>query len=83
MGIPGNKMADKAAEAGSQSNRFTQMEICNSRTELKTFIRDARNLEWAQWGCTTGNAATVAHSTKKTSSGKDSVIEGQSLLPFM
>jgi hypothetical protein len=46
MGFPGNKMADKAAEAGSQSNRFTQMEICNSRTELKTFIRDARNLEW-------------------------------------
>jgi hypothetical protein len=24
------------------------MEISNSRTELKTFIRDARNLEWAR-----------------------------------
>jgi ribonuclease HI len=48
VGIPGNEMADKAAKAGSQSNRFTQMEICNSRTELKTFIRDAQNLEWAQ-----------------------------------
>jgi hypothetical protein len=31
-------------------------------------------------GCTTGNAATVGHSTKKTTSGKDSVIEGQPLL---
>jgi hypothetical protein len=30
-----------------------------------------------------GNAATVAHSTKKTTSGKDSVIEGQPLLLFM
>jgi hypothetical protein len=30
-----------------------------------------------QWGCTTGNAATVAHSTKTTTSGKDSVIEGR------
>jgi ribonuclease HI len=47
VGIPGNEMADEAAKAGSQSNRFTQMEISNSRTELKTFIRDARNLEWA------------------------------------
>jgi hypothetical protein len=36
-----------------------------------------------QWGCATGNAATVAHSTKKTTSGKDSVIEGQPLLLFM
>jgi hypothetical protein len=36
-----------------------------------------------QWGCTTGNAATVVHSTKKTTSGKDSVIEGQPLLLFM
>jgi hypothetical protein len=36
-----------------------------------------------QWGCTTGNAATVAHSTKKTTSWKDSVIEGQPLLLFM
>jgi hypothetical protein len=36
-----------------------------------------------KWGCTTGNAATVAHSTKKTTSGKDSVIEGQPLLLFM
>jgi hypothetical protein len=36
-----------------------------------------------EWGCTTGNAATVAHSTKKTTSGKDSVIEGQPLLLFM
>jgi hypothetical protein len=34
----------------------------------------------AEWGCTTGNAATVAHRTKKTTSGKDSVIEGQPLL---
>jgi hypothetical protein len=25
MGIPGNEMADEAAKAGSQSNRFTQM----------------------------------------------------------
>jgi hypothetical protein len=48
MGIPGNEMADEAAKAGSQSNRFTQMEISNSRTELKTFIRDAQNLEWAR-----------------------------------
>jgi ribonuclease HI len=47
VGIPGNEMADEAAKAGSQSNRFTQMEISNSKTELKTFIRDARNLEWA------------------------------------
>jgi hypothetical protein len=37
----------------------------------------------AQWGCTTGNAATVVHSTKTTTSGKDSVIEGQPLLLFM
>jgi hypothetical protein len=36
-----------------------------------------------QWGCTTGNAATVAHRTKNTTSGKDSVIEGQPLLLFM
>jgi hypothetical protein len=36
-----------------------------------------------EWGCTTGNAATVAHSTKKTISRKDSVIEGQPLLLFM
>jgi hypothetical protein len=48
VGIPGNKMADKAAKAGSQSNRLTQMEISNSRTELKTFIRDEQNLKWAQ-----------------------------------
>jgi ribonuclease HI len=48
MVIPGNKMAEEAAKAGSQSNRFTRMEICNSRTELKTFIRDVRNLKWAQ-----------------------------------
>jgi hypothetical protein len=48
MGIPSNKMADEAAKAGSQSNKFTQMEISNSRMELKTFIRDARNLEWAR-----------------------------------
>jgi hypothetical protein len=34
-------------------------------------------------GCTTGNAATVVHSTKKKTSGKDSVIEGQPLLLFM
>jgi hypothetical protein len=47
VGIPGNEMADEAAKAGSQSIRFTQMEISDSRTELKTFIRDARNLEWA------------------------------------
>jgi hypothetical protein len=37
----------------------------------------------AKWGCTTGNAVMVAHSTKKTTSGKDSVIEGQPLLLFM
>jgi plasmid maintenance system killer protein len=37
----------------------------------------------SQWGRTTGNAATVAHSTKKKTSGKDSVIEGQPLLLFM
>jgi hypothetical protein len=48
VGIPGNEMADEVAKAGSQSNRFTQMEISNSRTELKTFIRDAQNLEWAR-----------------------------------
>jgi hypothetical protein len=36
-----------------------------------------------KWGCTTGNAATVAHSTKKTTSGKDCLIEGQPLLLFM
>jgi hypothetical protein len=48
VGIPGNEMADEAAKAGSQSNRFRQMEINNSRTELKTYIRDARNLEWAR-----------------------------------
>jgi hypothetical protein len=48
VGIPGNEMADKAAKAGSKYNRFRQMEISNSRTELKTFIRDARNLEWAR-----------------------------------
>jgi ankyrin repeat protein len=36
-----------------------------------------------EWGCTTGNAATVAHSTKKTTSGNDSVIEGQPLLLLM
>jgi ribonuclease HI len=41
VGIPGNEMTDEALKAGSQSNRFTQMEINNSRTELKTFIRDA------------------------------------------
>jgi hypothetical protein len=35
-----------------------------------------------EWGCTTGNATTVALSTKKTTSGKDSVIEGQPLLLF-
>jgi hypothetical protein len=48
LGIPGNKMADEAAKAVSQSKRFTQMEISNSRTELKTFIRDAQNLQWAR-----------------------------------
>jgi hypothetical protein len=48
VGIPGNEMADEAAKAGSQCNRFTQMEISNSRTEPKTFIRDARNLKWAR-----------------------------------
>jgi hypothetical protein len=48
VGIPGKEMADEAAKAGSKSNRFTQMEISNSRTELKTFIRDARNVEWAR-----------------------------------
>jgi hypothetical protein len=48
VGIPGYEMADEAAKAGSQSNRFTQMEISNSRTELKTCIRDARNLKWAR-----------------------------------
>jgi ribonuclease HI len=48
VGIPGNKMAEEAAKAGSQSNRFTQMEISNSRTELKPFIRDARNFEWTR-----------------------------------
>jgi hypothetical protein len=47
VGIPDNEMADEAAKAGSQSNSFTPMEISNSRTELKTFIRDAQNLEWA------------------------------------
>jgi hypothetical protein len=41
-------MAEEAAKAGSQSNRFTQMEISNSRTELKPFIRDARNFEWTR-----------------------------------
>jgi hypothetical protein len=48
VGIPGNEMADEAAKAGSQCNRFMQMEISNSRMELKTLIRDAQNLEWAQ-----------------------------------
>jgi ribonuclease HI len=48
VGIPGNEMADEAAKAGRQSNRFTQMEISNSRMELKTFIRDAQNLKWAR-----------------------------------
>jgi hypothetical protein len=47
LGIPGNKMVDEAAKVGSQSNRF-MMEISNSRMELKTFIRDARNLDWAR-----------------------------------
>jgi hypothetical protein len=36
-----------------------------------------------EWGCTTGNAVTVAHSTKKPTSGNDSVIEEQPLLLFM
>jgi hypothetical protein len=36
-----------------------------------------------QWGSTTGNATTVAHSTKRKQSGKDSVIEEQPLLLFM
>jgi hypothetical protein len=36
-----------------------------------------------QWGSTIGNAATVAHSTKRKQSGKDSVMEGQPLLLFM
>jgi hypothetical protein len=40
-------------------------------------------LESQEWGCTTGNAATVAHSTKKTTSGKYSGIIGQPLLLFM
>jgi hypothetical protein len=39
--------------------------------------------EFHQWGSTTGNAATVVHSTKRKQSGKDSVIEGQPLLLFM
>jgi ribonuclease HI len=52
VGIPGNKMADEAAKAGSQSNRFTQMEIRNSRTELKTFIRDARTSNGPDYGQT-------------------------------
>jgi hypothetical protein len=41
------------------------------------------NIIFSQWGCTTGNAAKVAHSTKKTTSGKDSVIEEQPLQLFM
>jgi hypothetical protein len=48
LGFPGIEMAEEAAKAGSQSKRFRQMEISNSRTELKTFIRDAPNLEWAR-----------------------------------
>jgi hypothetical protein len=59
VSIPGNKMADEAAKAGSQSNRFMQMEISNSRTELKTCIRDAQNLEWARlWADREGKDCT-------------------------
>jgi hypothetical protein len=36
-----------------------------------------------EWGCTTGNAATVARRTKKKQAEKDSVIEGQPLLLFL
>jgi hypothetical protein len=51
----------------------------NSKTD---FMRH-RYVKVSQWVCNTGNAATVAHSTKKTTSVKDSVIEGQPLLLFM
>jgi hypothetical protein len=55
-----------------------------------TNIIDSRNCSHrlvcilcTQWGSTTGNAATVAHSRKRKQSGKDSVIEGQPLLLFI
>jgi hypothetical protein len=41
------------------------------------------NFALDKWGRTTGNAATVAHRSKKQQSGKDSVIKGQPLLLFM
>jgi hypothetical protein len=52
-------------------------------SKCHSFLKSKINLSSSQWGCTTGNAATVAHSTKKPTSGKDSVIEGQPLLLFM
>jgi hypothetical protein len=36
----------------------------NKRERITNFLDGS---QWgSQWGCTTGNAATVAHSTKKT-----------------
>jgi hypothetical protein len=32
----------------------------------KSNVDESFSLESREWGCTTGNAATVAHSTKKT-----------------
>jgi hypothetical protein len=52
-------------------------------TPAGTIAKNKSVVSCVEWGCTTGNAATVAHSTRKTTSGKDSVIEEQPLLLFM
>ena len=46
IGIPGNELADEAAKAGSRSDRLSEVELPKSRTELNSFIKEARNLTW-------------------------------------
>jgi hypothetical protein len=43
-------------------------------TKKYALLSGAQFTNFQEWGSTTGNAATVAHSTKRKQSGKDSVI---------
>jgi ABC-type dipeptide/oligopeptide/nickel transport system ATPase component len=67
-------------KGGQISEEGTYQELLGRDGEFSQFLVQYLT---GKWGCTTGNAATVAHTTKKTTSGKDSVIEGLPLLLFM